>query len=67
MNEQTKTREDMIEIATLWMKERLRFENICIESLLGRLRPKEPFLIQKISFISFHSRVLNQDSGENQK
>ena len=36
-----------IEIAILWMKERLRFANICIKRLVGRLRPKHPLLIQK--------------------
>ena len=46
MNRQ-KTREDRIEIAILWMKERLRFANVCIKSLVGRLRPKDPLLIQK--------------------
>ena len=42
-----KTGKDRIEIAILWMKERLRFANVCIKSLVGRLRPKDPFLIQK--------------------
>ena len=52
-DEQTKTREDKIEIATLWMKERLRFANIRIKRLVGQIRSKEPFLNPKT--FPFHS------------